>query len=46
MASPYQQCRFPAVTARYLKVTPLSNHGGYLGRVDIAEWQLLGELER
>jgi hypothetical protein len=43
MASPYQPCKFPPVTARYLKVKPLSNNGGYFGRVDIAEWQLLGE---
>jgi hypothetical protein len=44
MASPYQPCSFPAVTARYLKVKPLSNNGDYFGRVNIAEWQLLGEL--
>jgi hypothetical protein len=46
MTSPYQPCKFPAVTARYLKVKPLSNNGDYFGRVGIGEWQLLGQLER
>lgn len=41
---PYQEFRFPAVKARYLKVKVISSHG--VSSVGVYEFQLLGVLER
>jgi hypothetical protein len=46
---PYQEFRFPAVKARYLKVKVISSHGGTPCPgclVAVYEFQLLGVLER
>lgn len=40
--TPYQECRFPPVTARYLKAKIISSHGD--GYVLATEWQVLGHL--
>ncbi|TDQ84336.1 Sad1/UNC-like protein [Dongia mobilis] len=41
--APYQECQMPPVTARYLKVKLVSNHGGD-GYVRATEFQLMGSL--
>lgn len=41
---PYQEFKFPAVKARYLKVKVISSHG--FSSVGVYEFQLLGVLER
>jgi TIR domain len=41
---PYQEFRFPAVKAKYLKVKVLSSHGS--SSVGVYEFQLLGVLDR
>jgi hypothetical protein len=41
---PYQEFRFPAVKARYLKVKGISSHG--FSSVGVYEFQLLGVPER
>jgi hypothetical protein len=41
---PYQEFRFPPVTARYLKIKVISSHG--FSSVGVYEFQLLGVLER
>ena len=43
--SPYQEFRFPPVTAKYLKVRSLANHRGDDGAVRAYELQLFGELQ-
>jgi len=43
MKSPYQEFKFAPVTARYLKVRLVSNHGGD-GYIGASEFQLFGEL--
>lgn len=42
--NPYQEFKFPAVKARYLKVKVISSHG--FSSVAVYEFQLLGVLER
>jgi hypothetical protein len=42
--NPYQEFKFPAVKARYLKVKVISSHG--FSSVGVYEFQLLGVLER
>lgn len=42
--TPYQEFRFRATTARYLKVRLLSNHNGYANPLEIRELQLVGHL--
>jgi hypothetical protein len=42
--SPYQQIRFPAVTARYVKVKVLANHGYSLGYTLATEFRVTGTL--
>jgi hypothetical protein len=41
---PYQECKFPAVRAKYLRVTILSNFGGTGSAVYLDEFKLLGTL--
>jgi hypothetical protein len=41
---PYQECKFPAVRAKYLKVTILSNFGNTGSAVYLDEFKLLGTL--
>src|SRR3972149_4384412 len=40
--TPYQEFKFPEVTAKYLKVKLISAHGG--GRIQLSEFRLLGQL--
>ncbi|HET6621132.1 MAG TPA: VWA domain-containing protein [Dongiaceae bacterium] len=44
LANPYQQFKFAPVTAHYLKVRLVSNHGGD-GYIAASEFQLFGTLE-
>ena len=43
--SPYQEFRFPPVTATFLKVRSLGNHRGDTGAVRAFEFQLFGDLQ-
>jgi len=44
LRSPYQECKFEPVTARFLKVKIVSAHDGG-NYFDIEEWRLFGELQ-
>jgi VWA domain-containing protein len=44
LRTPYQECKFAPVTARFLKVKVNSNYGDR-SYFTIEEWQLLGQLE-
>jgi hypothetical protein len=45
MKNPYQEFRFPAVKAKYLKVRSLKPHGSNSGAVFAYEFRLLGDVE-